>query len=440
MTDTTDQTAASPPTVAPGATRRAGGAVGVDVDAELRWTVRHAYQGAPFFRQHLDAAGITPDTFRGLADLHQLPFTTKQQLRDHGPWGWTAVPLREVVRVHSSSGTTGRRTLCAYTAADLDAWAQQLVRCYEYAGMTAEDRVQLAVGYGMWTAGIGFQTAAERLGALVIPTGPGNTELQLDAMRELGTTALVATASFALLLAELIDAKGVGKDLDLRVGFFGSERWGETTRRRIETKLPRVETFDLYGLTELWGPGTGIECREHDGIHVWSDHYLVEIIDPDTLQPLPPGQEGEVVVTTFRKQATPLLRYRTRDLSRLLPGPCACGSPSPRIDRLSGRTDDAIKVRGVMVLPAQVDLVLAEFGDQTSGEYQLHVTRDPAGHDELTLKVETGGPPRLAQGIAARLRTVTGLRFEVAPTEVGALPRSERKTRRVFDHRDDDKT
>jgi phenylacetate-CoA ligase len=409
--------------------------VDVDVDAELRWTVAHAYQGSTFFREHLDAAGAAPDHIQGLADLHRLPFTTKQQLRDHGPWGWTAVPMEEVVRVHSSTGTTGRRTVCAYTADDLEAWTQQLIRCMEYVGLTPADRVQLAVGYGMWTAGIGFQAAAEKLGALAIPTGPGNTELQLDAMLTLGTTALCATASFSLLLAELIEANGLREKLDLRVGITGSERWGEATRRRIETKLG-VETFDLYGLTELWGPGTGVECHRHDGMHVWSDHFLVEIIDPDTLQPLPEGQEGELVVTTFRKQATPLLRYRTRDLTRLLPGDCACGSPYPRIARLSGRTDDAIKVRGVMVLPAQVDLVLAEFGEQTSGEYQLHVTRDDGGRDELALKVETDGPPALAQGIAARLRAVTGLRFDVELTEVGTLPRSERKTRRVFDHRD----
>jgi phenylacetate-CoA ligase len=196
----------------------------VDVDAELRWTVAHAYQGSTFFREHLDAAGVSPDRIQGLADLHRLPFTTKQQLRDHGPWGWTAVPMEEVVRVHSSTGTTGRRTVCAYTADDLEVWTQQLIRCMQYVGLTAADRVQLAVGYGMWTAGIGFQAAAEKLGALAIPTGPGNTELQLDAMLTLGTTALCATASFSLLLAELIEAKGLREKLDLRVGITGSER------------------------------------------------------------------------------------------------------------------------------------------------------------------------------------------------------------------------
>jgi phenylacetate-CoA ligase len=408
----------------------------VDLDAEVRWTVRHAYEGAAFFRAHLGTAGVTPDDVRGAADLRRLPFTTKEQLRDHGPWGWTAVPMRDVVRVHSSSGTTGKRTICTYTAADVEAWTRQFVRCYTYAGVGPDDRVQLAVGYGMWTAGVGFQAAAERLGALVLPTGPGNTDLQVDTLRELGTTVLGATASFALLLAELIDARDIREDLDLRVGLFGSERWGETTRRRIETKLG-IESFDVYGLTELWGPGTGIECREHDGIHVWADHYLVEIVDPVTGEPLPPGQEGEVVLTTFRKEATPLLRYRTRDLSALLPGPCACGSPHPRIARLRGRTDDAVKVRGVLVLPAQIDLVLAEFAEQTSGEYQLHVSRDAAGRDELLVKVEADAPPTLTQGVAARLQHVTGLRVDVELVAVGTLPRSERKTRRVFDHREE---
>jgi phenylacetate-CoA ligase len=407
----------------------------VDADAELRWTVAHAYDGSSFHREHLDAAGISPDDIAGLADLHRLPFTTKEQLREHGPWGWTAVPLRDVVRVHSSSGTTGRRTICTYTAEDIESWIQQFVRCYEYAGVNADDRVQIAVGYGMWTAGIGFQSGVERLGAMAVPTGPGNTDLQLEALREFGTTVLGATASFALLLAELIDQQGGREDIDLRVGIFGSERWGEATRHRIEDKLG-IESFDIYGLTELWGPGTGIECREHKGMHIWSDHYLVEVVDPVTLERLPEGEEGEIVLTTFRKRGTPLLRYRTRDVSRVLPGPCVCGSPHPRIARLTGRTDNALKVRGVLVLPAQIDLVLGEFGDRTSGEFQLHVTRDAAGRDELLVKVESE-EAAIRNTLVDRFRHVIGLRFDVEVVATGALPRSERKTQRVFDHREE---
>lgn len=412
------------------------GGAEVDVDAELRWTVEHAYEGAPFFRDLLDGAGVDPSDFRGRDDLAQVPFTTKQQLREHGPWGWTAVPMRDVVRIHSSSGTTGKRTICTYTAADLESWTAQFARCYEYAGVGPEDRVQMAVGYGMWTAGISFQLGAERVGAMSIPTGPGDTALQMLAIRELGTTVLGATASFALLLAELVEREGLREAIDLRVGIFGSERWGEATRQRIESKLG-IETFDIYGLTELWGPGTGIECDRHDGIHVWSDHYLVEIVDPDTLEPLPDGETGEVVLTTFRKEATPLLRYRTRDVSRIIPGPCACGSPHPRIARLTGRTDDALKVRGVLLLPAQVDLVLGEFGERTSGEFQIHVARDDAGRDELQLVVEGGDHPGLAAELTDRLRHVVGLGFAVEVVPIGHLPRTERKTRRVFDHREE---
>ncbi|WP_052668751.1 phenylacetate--CoA ligase family protein [Nitriliruptor alkaliphilus] len=416
--------------------RRSSADADVDVDAELRWTVQHAYQGAAFFRDLLDGAGVDPSAFRGRDDLRHLPFTTKDQLRACSPWGWTAVPLRDVVRIHSSSGTTGKRTICTYTAADIESWTAQFARCYEYAGVGPSDRVQLAVGYGMWTAGIGFQTGAERVGAMAIPTGPGDTALQMTAIRELGTTVLGATASFALLLAELVERESLREHIDLRVGIFGSERWGEATRRRIEERLG-IETFDIYGLTELWGPGVGIECSRHDGIHVWSDHYLVEIVDPDTLAPVPDGEPGELILTTFRKEGTPLLRYRTRDVSRILPGPCACGSPHPRIARLTGRTDDAIKVRGVLLLPAQIDLVLGDLGDSLSGEFQVHVTRDAAGRDEVQLVVEAGDDAGLGAVLADRLRHAVGLRFAVEVVPIGHLPRSERKTKRVFDHREE---
>lgn len=407
----------------------------VDADAEVRWTVQHAAAGAPFFAERLASAGIRPGEVRGLADLPALPFTSKQDFRDHGPWGLTAVPLRDVVRIHSSSGTTGRRTICTYTAADVESWTRQFARCYRYAGVDADDRVQIAVGYGLWTAGVGFQAGAERVGALAVPAGPGNTALQVELATELQTTVLGATASFALLLAELAAERGLCDDLALRVGIFGSERWGETTRRAIERGLG-ISSFDVYGLTELWGPGTGIECSAHDGMHVWADHYHVEIVDPDTLAPLPEGEEGEVVLTTFRKEATPLLRYRTRDLSRRIPGPCACGSPHPRIARLTGRTDDAVKVRGVLLLPAQVDQVLDGLGDAVTGEYQIHVARDERGRDALLVKIETAAAAAAAE-TAARLQQLVGLRCDVEAVAPGALGRTERKTRRVYDHRED---
>jgi phenylacetate-CoA ligase len=393
--------------------------------SDISWTLRHAASGSPFFRDLL--AGRTDDP----------PFTTKEQLREAYPFGWTAVPLTDVVRIHASSGTTGKRTVATYTADDIEDWTVQFARCLEFAGVTAEDRVQIMVGYGLWTAGAGFQAAVERVGAMAIPTGPGNVELQLEFLRDFGTTVLCATSSFALLLAEEVERRGLRDQLALRVGVFGSERWGEAMRRRIEGLLG-IETFDIYGLTELYGPGTGIECSEHDGIHYWDDYYVVEVVDTVDLTPIPPGEQGEVVLTTLRKQAMPLVRYRTRDISRLLPGPCRCGSPYPRIARLTGRTDDMIKVRGVAVYPAQVDSALADI-DGLASEYQLHVHRDEA-RDRLIVKVETAGPspaPGLATTVTDHLRTALGIRPDVDLCPPGTLTRSERKTRRVYDHRNE---
>jgi phenylacetate-CoA ligase len=404
-----------------------------DVDRGIRSSVARAYTGSPFFRRLLDDRGVGPDAVSGRGDLTKLPFTTKEQLRAAYPLGWTAVPPSEVVRIHASSGTTGRRTVCAYTHQDLEDWVVQFARCYELAGVDTGDRVQVMVGYGLWTAGWGFQAGAERRGAMAVPVGPGNTELQIEMMRDLGSTVLCATSSFALLLGEQLAARGLREELALRVGIFGSERWGEAMRRRIEETLG-VETFDIYGMTELYGPGMGIECSRHDGIHYWSDYYVIEVVDPDTLEPAPDGAEGELVITTLRKEATPLLRYRTRDLSRILPGPCACGSPYPRIARLTGRTDDMVKVRGVAVFPSQIDSILSTI-DGVGSEYQVHLARDGDGHDDAVLKVECADGAGMRGAVEAELRRGLGVRFDVEVVEVGSLPRSERKTQRVFDQR-----
>lgn len=397
----------------------------------IAWTVQHAYEGSDFFRLKLDEAGVDAYRVHDLEDLRGLPLTTKEELRDGYPFGWTCVPLHDVVRVHASSGTTGRRIVATYTAVDLEDWAEMFERCYEYAGVTDNDRVQITPGYGLWTAGIGFQAGAERLGALAVPTGPGNLDLQFEMMRDFQSTVLCATSSFGLLIAEEAHGRGLVEELALRVAILGSERWGEAMRRRIE-ELLGVETFDIYGFTELYGPGTGIDCREHEGIHYWDDFYVVEVVDPETGAPLPAGESGELVVTTLRKQAQPLLRYRTRDLSRLLPEPCRCGSPYPRIDRITGRTDDMFKVRGVAIYPAQIDTVLSSLA-AVGSEYQVFLTRE-AGRERLLVRVESAGGGH-RETVAEALQTQLGVRPEVEIVPLGALPRTERKTKRVYDER-----
>jgi len=398
----------------------------------IAWTVLRAYQGSDFFRQKLDGAGVDPQTVHTLSDLSRLPLTTKQELRDAYPLGWTCVPTSEVVRIHASSGTTGSRTVATYTAQDVSDWADMFARCYEYAGVTHNDRVQVTPGYGLWTAGIGFQAGVERLGAMCVPTGPGNLDLQFEMLLDFQSTVLCATSSFALLIAEEAHRRGLTDRLALRVGVFGSERWGAAMRGRIE-ELLGIETFDIYGLTELYGPGTGIECSKHEGIHYWDDYYVVEVIDPATTAVLPIGEEGELVLTTLRKQAQPLLRFRTHDISRLIPGPCRCGSPYPRIARITGRSDDMFKVRGVPIYPAQVDTVLSGIGGLGS-EYQVVLTRE-GGHDRFVVRVEAELPEVAAEHVSEALRARLNVRPDVEIVPLGTLPRTERKTKRVFDER-----
>jgi len=398
----------------------------------IAWTVLRAYQGSDFFRQKLDGAGVDPQTVHTVSDLSRLPLTTKQELRDAYPLGWTCVPTSEVVRIHASSGTTGSRTVATYTAQDVSDWADMFARCYEYAGVTHNDRVQVTPGYGLWTAGIGFQAGVERLGAMCVPTGPGNLDLQFEMLLDFQSTVLCATSSFALLIAEEAHRRGLTDRLALRVGVFGSERWGAAMRGRIE-ELLGIETFDIYGLTELYGPGTGIECSKHEGIHYWDDYYVVEVIDPATTAVLPIDEEGELVLTTLRKQAQPLLRFRTHDISRLIPGPCRCGSPYPRIARITGRSDDMFKVRGVPIYPAQVDTVLSGIGGLGS-EYQVVLTRE-GGHDRFVVRVEADLPEVAAEHVSEALRARLSVRPDVEIVPLGTLPRTERKTKRVFDER-----
>lgn len=398
----------------------------------LTWTMEHAANGSQFFRERIK----DPGAIRTIEDLPRLPLTTKEELREAYPFGWTCVPLAQVVRIHASTGTTGRRIVATYTQHDLDDWSDMFKRCYEFAGVTPSDRIQVTPGYGLWTAGIGFQLGAEKLGAMVVPTGPGNLDLQFEFLVDFESTVFCATSSFGLLMAEEAQRRGLHDRLKLRIGIFGSERWGESMRARMR-ELLGLECFDIYGLTELYGPGTGIDCAHHTGIHFWQDYYLVEIVDPDTGRVLPEGEEGEIVLTTLRKEAMPLVRYRTRDISRLIQGDCPCGSPHPRLARLTGRTDDMVKVRGVQVYPAQVDTVLSQI-DGLGSEYQIRLTREE-GRDVFQLRVEALSevwPTDLPRRVADELRHRIGVRPDVEILAPSALPRSERKTRRVFDERE----
>jgi len=396
------------------------------MSGSINWTARHAAAGCDFFRERIP----DPDAIHTLDDLKKLPLTTKEELREAYPFGWTCVALDQVVRIHASSGTTGRRIVASYTLKDLADWADMFARCYEFAGVTPADRVQITPGYGLWTAGIGFQAGVERLGAMSVPTGPGNLDLQFEMMLDFSNTVICATSSFGLLMAEEAARRGLSETLSLRVAILGSERWGDAMRQRIE-KLLGVETFDIYGFTELYGPGTGIDCGRHEGIHCWDDYYVIEVIDPASGRVLPAGEEGELVVTSLRKEAQPLVRYRTHDISSVYPEPCGCGSPYPRIARLTGRSDDLFKVRGVQVYPAMVDTALARI-EGAGSEYQVLLTREE-GRDRMLVRVEVESATALEVG--ERLRAALGVRPDVEVVPLGTLPRTEGKTKRGFDER-----
>ena len=386
-----------------------------------------------YFGRRLSEAGVTE--VRTAADFLALPFSEKQDLRDCYPLGLSAVPESEVVRIHSSSGTTGTPVIIPYTARDVEDWAEQFRRCYEMAGITAEDRVQITPGYGLWTAGIGFQAGAERLGAMCIPMGPGNTEKQLQFMVDMRSTVLGATSSYALLLAEEIERRGIRDQICLRKGIIGSERWGKRMRERIKGELG-IQIYDIYGLTEVYGPGIGISCDAEDGMHYWDDFIYIEIVDPVTGAPVPDGTFGEIVITTLVKEGAPLVRFRTHDISRIIPGACPCGSPFPRLDSIQGRSDDMMKIKGVNVFPRQIEEVLQEF-PQLSSEYQIRISH-LEGRDTMRIYVETDGTQDfldLADAVSDEVKRRIGFTPLVKVVELGVLPRSEKKTRRVFDER-----
>jgi phenylacetate-CoA ligase len=407
----------------------------------LKWTVSHAYQGSPFYRARLDEAGIKPDDIQSLNDITSLPFTMADDLRRDYPFPLLSVPFSDVVRIHASTGTTGKRKIMSYTQKDIDDWAHFFARAYEMAELTREDRVQIAVGYGLWTAGVGFQLGCERFGALAIPSGPGFLDMQCQLLADLGATVLCCTASMGLLLAEEVRRRGIRDKIKLKKMIFGSERSSTKMRARIKELLGLEHSFDIPGLTELYGPGTGLECTHHDGIHYWADYYILEIVDPVSLQPVPEGEMGEMVVTTLRKEASPLIRYRTRDLCRLIPGKCACGSILPRHDRILGRSDDMIIFRAVNIYPGHADEILSSINGIGS-EYQVIIERGEDGRDYMTIKIERaeGADPSTDRDLAAhiqqRVKKELMISSRVDVLNYGSLPRSERKSQRVFDYRE----
>lgn len=386
-----------------------------------------------FYGKRLEDYGI--ECVETTEDFKKLPFSEKKDLRDAYPLGLMSVPEEEIVRIHSSSGTTGKPVIVPYTKQDVEDWAIQFARCYAMAGITKRDRIQITPGYGLWTAGIGFQAGCERLGAMAVPMGPGNTDKQIQMMIDMKSTVLCATSSYALLLAEEIEKRGVREKIHLQKGIIGSERWGAKMREAIEEKL-RIKTYDIYGLTEVYGPGIGITCDEQAGIHYWDDYIYLEIIDPVTGENLPDGEWGEIVITTLKKEGAPLIRFRTHDLSRILPAPCACGQSYPRIDTIEGRTDDMVKIKGVNLFPSQIEEILHTF-PEVSSEYQIHISHLD-GKDTMRLYVETNGHVdflALAQRIAECVKSRIGFTPLVKVVEIGVLPRSEKKTKRVIDTR-----
>lgn len=408
--------------------------------SKLKSLLRRVADGSPFYQKKFREANVDIEDIETLEDLIKLPFTEKEELRDAYPLGLQAVPDSEVVRIHSSSGTTGKPVIIPYTRKDVDVWAEMMMRCYMMAGLNNLDRIQITPGYGLWTAGIGFQLGAEKLGAMAVPTGPGNTEKQLEMMADLKSTALASTSSYALLLAEEIEKRGIKDKIHLRVGIVGSERWSEKMRNRIESELG-IETFDIYGLTEIYGPGIGLDCSRHEGMHYWSDHLLFEIIDPITGEQLPDGSLGELVITTLTKEGAPLIRYRTRDLTRIIPGPCRCGCPFPRIDRILGRSDDRIKFKAVNIYPGQIEDIIHNKVPGVSSEYQIFLTRND-GRDSMLFKVEIENAEdpdvkaKTEKALKKAFKDFIGVSVDIEAVKIGDLPRSMKKSKRVFDERE----
>jgi phenylacetate-CoA ligase len=409
----------------------------------LKSQVSRVYEKIPFYRQAFMERGITPSDIRSLADLSRLPFTVKQDFRDNYPFGLLAVPMEQVVRIHASSGTTGKPVVAPYTAGDIDMWAEVMARTLASAGMTKHDVMQNAYGYGLFTGGLGFHYGGERLGAMVIPTSAGNTKRQIMLMEDLGTTVLTCTPSYSLTIAET--ALEMGVDLNsskLRLGVLGAEPCSERMRQEIETKLP-IKAIDIYGLTEMVGPGVSVECPYQCGMHIFEDHFLAEIINPETGEQLPYGEVGELVLTTLTKEALPIIRFRTKDITSLNPEPCKCGRTLVRMSKITGRTDDMLIIRGVNVFPSQIESVLLEV-EGVEPHYIIVVDRK-RHMDTLEIQVEVSedvfsDEARKMEELENRLKDEMESTLGISPViklvEPKSIPRTEGKAKRVYDRRE----
>lgn len=408
----------------------------------LQSTLYRVGTHVPFYRKKFEELKINYDDFKSLDDLRRLPFTVKQDLRDNYPYGLFAVPLRDVVRVHSSSGTTGLATVVGYTKNDLKTWSNLVARILTGAGVTKDDVIQIAFGYGLFTGGFGLHYGAERLGASVIPISAGNTKRQIQIMQDFKTTALVCTPSYALIIADTMMEMGVNPNgLSLRVGLFGAEPWSEAMRNEINEKLG-IRATDNYGLSEVMGPGVAGECEECNGLHINEDHFLLEVLDQETLEPVAPGDVGELVITTLTKEAFPMIRYRTHDLTRLIPESCPCGRTFTRMQRIIGRTDDMLIIKGVNVFPVQIEKVLFEI-EGTEPHYQIVIERENH-NDMVTVLVEVNESlffhqmkkqRKMVDHIKARLSSELGIGVNVKLVEEKTLERSQGKSQRVIDKR-----
>ncbi len=405
-------------------------------------TVKRMYDNTPYYRKKMDEAGVKPEDIKSVDDLHLLPFTYKTDLRDNYPFGTFALPLEEVTRIHASSGTTGKQTVVGYTANDIEMWSDSVARCLTSAGVTSKDIIHVSYGYGLFTGGLGVHYGAEKIGATVVPAATGNTARQITLLKDFGATVICCTPSYALYIAEALKDMGMTKDdLKLRIGVFGAEPWTESMRHEIEEKLG-IKAYDIYGLSETAGPGVAMNCEKQNHLHIQADNFIPEIINPETGGVLPEGEQGELVFTCVTKEAMPLIRYRTKDLTVLHTDRCECGRIMPRMEKVTGRSDDMLIIRGVNVFPSQIESVLLEFGS-VEPHYMIYVDRQNnldimEVHIEMTDELfsdEVRAIEKIEKGLRQRIDSVLGISAVVKLVEPKSIPRSEGKAKRVIDKR-----